>query len=63
MHPDEQRAAPVIFTPAGDTPEDRQETAEMVQNSPGYPPATNIIAESIHKDADLTVLDLSLIHI
>lgn len=57
MHPDHQRAAPVAFTAAGDSPEERDATVEMVQNSPGYPPATNIIAESIHKDADLTVLD------
>lgn len=53
----DQNAAPVAFTPAGDTPEDRESTVEMVKNSPGFPPATNIIAESIHKDADLTVLD------
>lgn len=53
----DQNSAPVAFTPAGDTPEDRENTVEMVQNSPGFPPATNMIAESIHKDADLTVLD------
>jgi len=57
MEHDHQRAAPVAFTAAGETPEDRQETVEMVQNSPGFAPATNIIAEAIHKDADLTVLD------
>ena len=57
MEHDHQTASPVKFTPAGDTPEDREGTVEMVQNSPGYPPATNIIAEAIHKDADLTVLD------
>ena len=53
----DQNSAPVAFTPAGDTPEDRENTVEMVQSSPGFPPATNMIAESIHKDADLTVLD------
>ena len=57
MEQDHQRAAPVVFTAAGDTPEDRDNTVEMVKNSPGYPPATNICAEAIHKDADLTVLD------
>ena len=57
MEQDHQRAAPVVFTAAGDTPEDRDNAVEMVKNSPGYPPATNICAEAIHKDADLTVLD------
>ncbi|QEG25268.1 ATPase, T2SS/T4P/T4SS family [Mariniblastus fucicola] len=59
MEQDHQKAAPVVFTPAGDTPEDRKETVEMVKDSPGYPPATNVIAEAIHKDADLTVLDFT----
>ncbi len=57
MELDHQRAAPVAFTPAGDTPEDRENTVEMVQNSPGFNPAANIVAEAIHRDADLTVLD------
>jgi type II secretory ATPase GspE/PulE/Tfp pilus assembly ATPase PilB-like protein len=57
MDPDHQNAAPVIFTAAGDTPEERDNIVEMVQNSPGFNPAANIVAEAIHKDADLTVLD------
>jgi len=57
MSQDHQNAAPVVFTAAGDTPEDRENAVEMVKNSPGFPPATNICAEAIHKDADLTVLD------
>ena len=57
MEQDHQTASPVEFTAAGDTPEERDNTVEMVQNSPGFPPATNIIADAIHKDADLTVLD------
>ncbi len=59
MELDHERAAPVIFTAAGDTPEERENTVEMVHGSPGYNPATNIIAEAIHKDADLTVLDFT----
>ena len=50
----EQFASPVTFAPAGDTPED---TLAMVEESPGYAPATNIIADAIEKDADLTILD------
>lgn len=57
MEYDHQTAAPVAFTAAGDSPELRQSTVEMVQNSPGFPPAANICAEAIHKDADLTILD------
>ena len=57
MDPDHQNAAPVIFTAAGDTPEERDNIVEMVQNSPGFNPAANMVAEAIHKDADLTVLD------
>ena len=57
MEYDHQTAAPVDFTAAGDTPEDQEETVKMVKQSPGFPPAANICAEAIHRDADLTVLD------
>ena len=53
----EQTASPVAFSPAGDTPEDADSTLKMVKESFGYAPATNIIAEAVHKDADLTILD------
>jgi type II secretory ATPase GspE/PulE/Tfp pilus assembly ATPase PilB-like protein len=59
MERDNETAAPVQFTAAGDTAEERQENEEMVSTSPGYNPAANIIAEAIHKDADLTILDFT----
>ena len=48
--------APVSFTAADNAAED---TVEMINNSHGYAPATNTIAEAIEKDADLTILDFT----
>jgi type II secretory ATPase GspE/PulE/Tfp pilus assembly ATPase PilB-like protein len=53
------QAAPVNFTAFGATDEEREDNLQMVSNSPGYGPATNIVAEAIHKDADVTVLDFT----
>ena len=59
MERDNETAAPIKFTAAGDTAEERDQCVEMVSTAPGYNAATNIIAESIHKDADLTILDFT----
>ena len=59
MERDNETAAPISFTAAGETAEERDQCVEMVSTSPGYNAATNIIAESIHKDADLTILDFT----
>ncbi len=56
---DYTKAEPVIFTAAGETDQEREENVEMVSGSPGFAPATVIVAEAIHKDADLTVLDFT----
>lgn len=53
----EIKPAPVNFTASGATDEERENNLEMVANSPGFGPATQIVAEAIHKDADVTVLD------
>lgn len=48
---------PVLFTPAGETDEQRQANLQLVKPSPGFPPAIQLIAESIEKNADIVVLD------
>jgi len=56
---DYTKAEPVIFTAAGETDQEREENVEMVSGSPGFAPATVIVAEAIHKDADVTILDFT----
>lgn len=56
---DYSQAAPVTFTASGATAEEQDENLSMVKGSPGYAPATAIVAEAIHKDADVTVLDFT----
>jgi len=51
--------APVEFTPAGETDEERDAVLEQLTDSQGFPAATTIVAEAIHKDADVTVLDFT----
>ena len=51
--------APVEFTPAGETDEERDAVLEQLADSQGFPAATTIVAEAIHKDADVTVLDFT----
>ena len=56
---DYSQTAPVIFTASGETSEEQEENLSMVKGSQGYAPATAIVAEAIHKDADVTVLDFT----
>lgn len=48
---------PIEFTAAGATPEEQKTNLKIVRPSPGFEPASELIAEAIIKDANLTVLD------
>lgn len=48
---------PIEFTAAGATPEEQKTNLKIVQPSPGFEPASELIAEAIIKDATVTVLD------
>ena len=48
---------PIEFTAAGATPEEQKTNLKMVQPSPGFEPASELISEAIIKDATVTVLD------
>ena len=54
---------PVTFVSAGRDDEEREENLEMVKPSPGYFTSSVLIADAIIKRSEVTVLDLSLIHI
>ena len=50
---------PIEFFAAGDTPEEQDANLKTVKPSPGFEPAAELVAESIIKDATMTVLDFS----
>ncbi len=55
----EEHGPPIEFTAAGDTPEEQTTNLKIVRPSPGFDPASELCAEAIIKDADVTVLDFS----
>ncbi len=55
----EEHGPPIEFTTAGDTPEEQTTNLKIVRPSPGFDPASELCAEAIIKDADVTVLDFS----
>ncbi len=59
MAHDDDYIPPIQFSPAGATPEDQKETLEIVKPSPGFPAAARLLAESIQKQAVITVLDFT----
>ncbi len=50
---------PIEFTAAGATPQEQKTNLKIVKPSPGFEPATELVAEAIIKDADVTVLDFN----
>ena len=48
---------PLEITAAGETDEEKEVNLQMVQPSPGFEPAQELIVDAIIKDADVTVLD------
>ncbi len=48
---------PVVFVPAGEDDEQREENLEMVKPSPGYFTSSVLIADAIIKRSEVTVLD------
>lgn len=50
---------PIEFTAAGDTPEEQKTNLKIVKPSPGFEPASELAAEIILKDANVTVMDFS----
>ncbi len=55
--PFDEFTKPIEFTAAGTTPEEQKTNLKIVQPSPGFEPASELIAEAIIKDATVTVLD------
>ena len=53
----EDLGPPIEFTAAGDTPDEQKTNLKIVKPSPGFDPASELCAESIIKDASVTVLD------
>ena len=50
---------PIEFFAAGETPEEQKTNLKTVMPSPGFEPASELCADAIIKDADVTVLDFS----
>ena len=50
---------PIEFTAAGATPKEQKTNLKIVQPSPGYEPAAELVVEAIHRDATVTVLDFN----
>ena len=51
--------APIEFTAAGATAEQQKTNLKIVEPSPGFEPAAELISEIIIKDANVTVLDFT----
>ena len=50
---------PIEFFAAGETPEEQKTNLKTVMPSPGFEPASELCADAIIKDANVTVLDFS----
>ena len=49
----------VTFVAAGDNPEERESNRELVEESPGFPTASILVADAILRRADTVMLDYS----
>lgn len=57
--PIDEYIPPIEFTAAGATPEEQKTNLKIVEPSPGFEPAADLVSEAIVKNADVTVLDFN----